>query len=390
LSPDGGAYHLLRRDKPLRRLLAAQTFSDFADWLHYVAVAAVLAFEMRAAPVVFAYWAVALGAPYLLTGPIAGALVDRLPLRTVLIVSNLGRAATTAAMVLAGSWPALLALVFLGGLVDGFFKPAKQAALQAMTEPGGRLAANGISHAINQSAKIIAPALGGAALALTVPDSVFLANAAVSLAAALLCASLPRLIRPAPETREAVFASIAAGLRLVRGTPALRTALTLMALGFFAMFFYDTLIPPLTRALGLSETAFGLSMAAVGAGGVLGAVALGSWPRDARPFRLIALGTGVGALTIGALGLAEMAGWRIGLLPFLGLFFVTGAATALSVVPTRTIIQNETPPERIGLVTSLSEAANTAALSWRHSPGRHWPASARSAQRFWPARRFWC
>lgn len=70
----------------------------------------------------------ALGLPYLLIGPIAGVLVDRTAIKSVLILSNLGRGLVTLALAFAPGWQVLLALVFLRSTVDTFYTPAKQAA----------------------------------------------------------------------------------------------------------------------------------------------------------------------------------------------------------------------------------------------------------------------
>lgn len=52
--------------------------------------------------------------------------------------------------------PALLAAVILRGCADSAFTPA----IQALTPPEARTMANGVSHAVNQTAKIAGPALG--------------------------------------------------------------------------------------------------------------------------------------------------------------------------------------------------------------------------------------
>lgn len=202
MANSANAYSLLRSNAPLRRLLTAQAFSDFADWLYYVAVATVLAYVLDVPTFVFALWTVALGAPYVVAGPLAGSIVDRMNIRTVLILSNLGRAITVAAMILANDWPILLALVFISGVVDSFFTPAKQAALQRFTTPSERMRANGISYAISQSSKIAAPAIGGLILAFSSPAAVFATNAVVSMLAALFCmrlAAIPRDVTALPE-----------------------------------------------------------------------------------------------------------------------------------------------------------------------------------------------
>ncbi|MFV2052440.1 MFS transporter [Aliiroseovarius sp. YM-037] len=352
------------QNQPLRRLLLAQLPADFADWLDFVAIGALLAFTWGAEPIVFALLAVCLGLPYVLIGPVAGVLVDRTSIKAVLITSNLGRAVMTASLAFAPSWQVLLPLILLRSSVDAFFTPAKQAAIQALTVPEGRMSANGISHAINQASKIVAPGVGGALLIVIEPGTVFLLNACVSLIAAMLLVGLPAILRDALESngRESLFGGLKAGWRQVSSNRVLAGALSLMAAGYFAMFFYDTLIAPLTRDLGFDETALGLALAAVGAGGVLGSVWLGLGKESARPFLWIAVGSFISGVAVAFGGAAEAVGANISLGVFIGIFGVVGFSTAMVVVPVRTIIQTECLPERIASVTALSEAANTTAL----------------------------
>lgn len=78
--------------------------ADFADWLDFVAIGTLLAFVWKAPSYANVFLAVGMGAPYLIVGPFAGALVDRLPIRTVLFWSNLGRALAIGALFFASSW----------------------------------------------------------------------------------------------------------------------------------------------------------------------------------------------------------------------------------------------------------------------------------------------
>ena len=308
--------------------------------------------------------AVSFGLPYLIVGPFAGVLVDRTCIKRVLILSNLGRAAMTAALFLAPDWQVLMIFIALRGAVDTFYTPAKQAAIQALAEPAQRMRANGFSHAINQASKIAAPALGGALLIWLTPQSIFLLNGLVSVVAALMLIPLAQIPRAAPQEDDTpgMMASIRSGLREVSAKPILRAALIMMGAGYFAMFFYDTLIAPLTRDLGFSQTLLGLVLASVGAGGVLGALALGARETRVRPFVLVASGSGIGAIMVIALGLSDILDITLGTVSFIALFAVLGLTSAMAVVPFRTVLQNAVTPERMGRVTALSEAINTVAL----------------------------
>lgn len=350
----------------LRNVLIAQVPADFADWLDFVAVGALLAYVWQVDPIVFALLAVSYGAPYLLVGPFAGVAVDRADLNSVLIWSNVGRAVMTAALFFAPNWQILMMFIVLRGAVDTFFTPAKQAAIQTLSDKDSRMRVNGLSHAINQASKIAAPALGGALLIWMAPQTIFLVNAVVSLAAAALFMRLPAITRDDDKTAKAgMWQEVKLGLMIVRGSIVLRPALMMMGAGYFAMFFYDTLIAPLTRDLGFSQTILGFALAAVGAGGVLGALILGSRNTTTRPFLLVAMGAGVGALMVIALGLFDLIGMialNVGVGLYVGIFGVLGFCSALTVVPYRTVIQNNVAGGQIGRITALSEAINTVAL----------------------------
>ena len=345
----------------LRRLLIAQVPADFSDWLDFVAIGALLAYVWTVPTYVFAALGVAFGLPYLLVGPFAGVIVDRMSLNTVLVLSNLGRAVFTAALFLAPSWPVLLFLIALRGSVDTFFTPAKQGAIQALTNESNRMRANGRSHAINQASKIVAPALGGSLLIVLAPAQIFLLNALASVIAAIMVWRLYPIARAVSDDPEepGMMQNILAGLREINAKPILKTALLMMAAGYFAMYFYDMLIVPMNRDLGFSETILGVTLAFVGAGGVLGSFMLGE---TKRPFVWIAAGVGVGGGLSITLGLFEATGTPIKLWVYLAIFFLLGVTSAIGLVPYRTLIQNHVGANRIGRVTALSEAINTMAL----------------------------
>ena len=71
----------------------------------------------------FAWFAVAMGLPYLLVGPLAGSLIGRTDTRTALIASNLERGLANILFVLAPN--RLLVLIALRSSADTFFTPAK-------------------------------------------------------------------------------------------------------------------------------------------------------------------------------------------------------------------------------------------------------------------------
>lgn len=348
----------------LKILLRAQIPADFVDWLDFVAISALLAYTWQVDPFVFAALAACMGLPYVLIGPFAGVLTDRAETKTVMILSNLGRGVLTASLFFAPNWIVLLILITLRSAVDTFFTPAKQAAIQALSDDGNRHQINGLSHGINQASKVVAPAIGGALLALTHPQNVFLINAVVSFLAVILLLPLTSFAHTnTHDEAPSLISELKLGWHDFQSITLLRRTVVMMAMGYFAMFFYDTLIAPLAFSLGYTQTHLGLSMSAVGAGGVLGTLMISFTPKMLRPFLWIAIAAVVSGVCVVLLGALQMLDTRqLSLALFMGLFFVLGITTATMLVPFSTIMQSIVPAERIGRVTALSEAANTMAL----------------------------
>lgn len=135
-----------------------------------------------------------------------------------------------------------------------------------------------------------------------------------------------------------------------------------MAMSFFGMFFYDTLIAPMAAQLGYTQTDLGLSLTFIGAGGVAGALIITALGSKASPLLMIGLGTLISSSIVVYFGAMELFGLSANRMT-IGLFlFIIGVCGGLSMVPFRTLMQTHTPPNQIGQITALSEAANTLAL----------------------------
>ena len=352
---------LLARPAP-RRLALACVPADFSDWLDYAAVVALLVYGWGQGPTILAVFALALSLPYVLVGPLLAVLVDRLPLRHTLFVTNIGRALATLAFAFTGDALLLLALVFVRGCIDSAFTPARQAAIQSTTPEALLAPAQGLHQAINQTSKIAGPAIGGALLAVWPAQGVFLFNAALSALAALSMLRVAVPQRPPATEAPAPFLSRAlAGLAEFRRSRRLLVALVFSACAYFAFFLYDALIALLAEGFGFDATAFGLSISASGLGGLLGALLAGRLAGD-RPVLSMALAALVSGTTTGTIALLALQGIPVSQPAFLLALGFMGGATAFMLVPYRTIVQAETPPERIARVFASGEAVIVAAM----------------------------
>ncbi|MDH6551601.1 MFS family permease [Streptomyces sp. SAI-041] len=219
-------------------------------------------------------------APILLLSLLVGAWVDGRRTRTVMVVSDAGRALVLGAAALAGllgglGLPALLVAVFAVGVLSVFFDVAYQSSLVRLVRRDQLVRGNSALEGSRSAAQIGGPALGGALVSwLSAP----VAAAAGALFFALSFLSIRRIRRhePVPERAERpvhVGRRIREGLGFVVRDTSLRTVCLASAafqFSFAALMTVYLLFLP--RELHLSGTVVGLSLAATGPGALLGAL----------------------------------------------------------------------------------------------------------------------
>jgi MFS family permease len=355
-------YRALLADPAQRRLLLGSAPADFADWLDYVALVAVIVYVWHQGPFELALLAVAFTLPYVTAGPFLAAWVDRTSLKRVLVVTNVIRAVATFALAVAPNVWLLLALVMLRSLADSAFNPARQAALQAITAEPQLTSANALHAGLGQTAKVVGPAIGGGLMLLFPVQGVFVVNGLLSALAVLGFAFVtipPRA--PVTEEHPTLWSQFGAGFREFRKSRLMFAVLAFVAAANFTFFLYDTQIGLLTQHLGYSATELGLTITASGIGGVLAAALAGRFER-ARPMVLMATCPLVsGPVTI-ALAIATILGVAINYWAFMVVMAIMGGTTVFMMVAYRTVLQRETPPDRIARVVAAGEAVMIAAL----------------------------
>ncbi|MFC9843803.1 MFS transporter [Streptomyces sp. NPDC060223] len=281
-APDSGRRvpSSLWRDRDFRRLWLGQTVSQLAEHASLVVLPLFAVLTLNANAGQLGVLRAVGQAPILLLSLFVGAWVDRWRTRTVMVLTDLGRALTMGAAAVAGllSWlglPALLAVAFAVGSLSVFFDVAYQASLVRLVKRDQLVRGNSALESSRSAAQIGGPALGGALVSLL---SAPIAAASGGLFFALSFLSIRRIRRsePIPERSESpprIWRRIHDGLRFVAGDPSLRTVCLASAafqLSFAAMMTVYLVFLP--RELHLSGTAVGLALAATGPGALLGSL----------------------------------------------------------------------------------------------------------------------
>ncbi len=358
----GRGYRALLRIDVVRRLAIASVPSDFADWLDYTAVIALLVFSYEVGPWTMAVFTFTLLAPNLLVGPALAVYVDQWPLKRVLVLAHIGRALTTAYLMTTPPLVLVIAVAFLRGVVGSAFGPARQAAIQATTPNHLLGEANGLHQAIGQFSKIAGPTLGGMLLAVMAPQWVFGINASLSVVAALIILTIPFSRKTvAISAPEAFLRRLLAGFGEFRARRHLLQALIFAAVAFFAFFLYDALSALLIAELGMDASLFGIAVAAAGGGGLIGGLIGGRMPPTRPVLHMILAATLSGLVTV-ALALLAGSGFGVPAIGFVGAMLLMGGSTSFMMVPYRVLMQRDVDPSRIARVAATGESVITSVM----------------------------
>lgn len=295
---------------PLRRrtftiLWAAQMGSNIGVWMQVVGAQWFLV-ETAHNPALVAWVQAASLIPVLFLALPAGAVADSYNRRTVLLASTVASCLlATMLTVLALSdrltSSSLLLMLFLLGAANAFTLPTWQA-IQPELVPRSELpAASSLSGVTVNVARSIGPALAGIIVAASGPALVFGINAAsfVLVIAALLVWRRPPQKR---HGRERMLPALGAGVRYTRFGRIVRRLLLRVALFAIPGSALWALLPSVAAGrLGLGASGYGLLLAALGGGALVGVVLLPTIRARISENLLLALAALVFALaTIGA------------------------------------------------------------------------------------------
>jgi MFS family permease len=292
--------------------------------------------------------------PMIVVSLLGGALADRADRRLVLLGAQLGVIAVASGLAAAtflGRPPVILILV-LGGLLAGsssLDNVTRAAIIPGLVGPRRLRSAMALNFGLYQLSGIVGPAVGGLVIAALGIGDVYVIDAAscVAMAAAALAIGPQRPSVAAGAAPLHVGASIAEGLRFVRGNRALlgSFAIDLVAMTFGMPRALFAVLSLTVYHAGATGT--GLLYAAVSAGATL-AVATAGWLSHARRLGRIVIGAVLvwGATIAGAGAVTSLA-------PALVLLAVAGFADSVSAVCRTTINQLVTPDPMRGRMSSV-------------------------------------
>jgi MFS family permease len=273
------------RNADFVRLWIAETISQFGTQISLLALPLVAVVLLDATPFEVALLGTIEFLPFILFSLPAGAWIDRLRRRPILILGDLGRGIALASIPLAFVFDALTiwqlyVVGFVVGLLTVFFDVAYQSYLPSLVERDQLVDGNGKLEVSRTLAQTAGPAAGGGIIGLITAPLAILFDAVSFGVSALF---LWRIRRPEPtpdrhrdehgRARGSLVQEIGVGLRYVLGNEYLRGIAACTAItNLFGSIAQATYIVYAVRVLGLEAAQIGLVFGLGNIGAVIGAV----------------------------------------------------------------------------------------------------------------------
>jgi MFS family permease len=278
------------RNPDFMRLWAAETISQFGTQISLLALPLIATVLLAATPFEVALLGTIEFLPFILFSLPAGAWVDRLRRRPILILGDLGRALALATVPVAFVFDVLTiyqlyVVGFVAGTLTVLFDVAYQSYLPSLVERDQLVDGNGKLEISRTLAQTAGPTLGGGLIGLlTAPVAILLD--AVSYALSALFVVLIRRPEPVPDRhrdehgrqRGNLRSEVMDGLRYVFGNPYLRgISASTATSNLFSQIAFATFIVYAVRELGLGPFEIGLTFGLGNIGAIVGAFTASRW-----------------------------------------------------------------------------------------------------------------
>jgi MFS family permease len=346
------------RNPAFLRVFTASTVSTFGSLVTRTALPFAAILVLGAGPLEVAAIRACEIVGGLVVGLVAGAWVDRLFRRPVMIAADLGQAIVLGSIPIAaiGNWltmPQLVVVALLASALSTFHDVADNAYLPTVVERDELVTANSALSASGSVAEVSAFSIGGVLVQLLSAPIAIAVDAISFVVSAVVLGTIHRAEpRPAPRTeRTSIVAEIVDGLRPIGHSPILRT-IVLAGSGAHLLWgsFGAVYLLFATDELGLGPATIGLIAAVGGISSLVGAL-LG--PRANRRFGVgPCILFGLIAFTIGnaLIPLAPAGAVAIAILFLVGQQLIGDVGATIEEITEVSLLQTTVPNELLGRV----------------------------------------
>ena len=351
----------LWRSSNFLKFWIGQSVSKFGDQFNLLALP-LLILALTHSPFALGISEAANLVPYLLLGLPAGALIDRLPRRIVMIVCDIARALIFAALTVllltgwltaATVWVIYVAIA-MTSVATIFFDMAYLTAAPAIVSPAQLLAANSALQGSESTAQFAGPPLAGLIFQAIGAAYALLGDAISFIVSVISLALIPHDFRAAatpsktPTMKPSLWRDIGEGMRFVWKQPVLRWTMLLIAVSnFCSNAAFPLWLFRMQDRLHYSAGLIGLILACMAVGGIVGSFAAGRFRRwfGMLPIALVAVM--IEGLVFLTYAFASQP-WL-----FMLAMLVLGAGVVIININILTLRQSITPDEMMGRMQSV-------------------------------------
>lgn len=295
------------------RYIGAVSFSLIGMWVRITAMG-YLVYDLTEDPFKLGLIGVVQGAPQLIFGPIAGAYLDRMDRRKVLMgvqITILTMMALLTYLVATDSvtfgWLVLISIVV--GATSSFDWPARLSILPKLVSRRELPSAVAVHSAAFNGARVIGPALAGWMIALVGMAASFALSGLATVPFLIMLISMAAMIPTAPVVTEQTkkpFQSLMEGYKYIWNTEDIRTMIGIDIFPIIIGTSYLTMTPAIAKdVLHMGPEGLGWLMTAAGVGSLAGTLTvarINSWPKRGR---IVLMGVAFFAILIMIYGLSS-------------------------------------------------------------------------------------
>jgi MFS family permease len=348
-------------ERNFRLLWCGLVISLIGDGIFLVAVAW-QAYAVDNHPSALAAVGLSVSVPQLVLLLVGGAVSDRLPRKTVLLVSDVGRGAALGLLAIQG-WTGQLKLWHLCaaaaviGAGTAFAAPAFDAIIPDLVSEENLQPANGLDQFLRPvTLRLLGPALGGVLVAVAGASSAFAVDAGSFAFSAWCLARIAGLTGASPAALDAsLWTDLRQGIRFVRshvwlwGTFSAASITYLVSLGPI-----EVLLPYVIKnQLHGSAASLGLVLGTGGVGALAAAAIVGQRDQVSRPVTFMYVAWAGASLLVAGYGLATRA-WELAVISL-----ALNALEAVGAVIWSTLKQRLVPRHLLGRVSSVDWFVST-------------------------------
>ncbi|GAF64850.1 putative MFS transporter [Bacillus sp. TS-2] len=343
------------------RLFASYSISTIGQWFDMVALMIIFGYVWVVEPFMLALIPVAFGLPQALLAQFAGVLIEKVNKIKLIIIADSLTVILTIALFFAPSPAIAILLIAIRASINVVHYPTQQSLIRQLVPEALRVKAITWNGGLNQSAKVIAPLIGGSLITIMPAHYLLWVTAAAFLISVFLLLSIvkvlpikaPHKVQELRQT-ESFWKQWREGWSYVFKQRLLSITIFITIIGMMIIQLIDVQFPILFRELRPTEPEIVTwIIASVGIGSVITLLILNRFSE----FKNIQIWLAVSLSLIGVsfLGLSAISTNFVIIIPII-LGFLIGIGTAISLVISNYVITTEPSMDKVSSVSGIFQS----------------------------------